>query len=156
MYIAVLNALLIVHRTLTVRLGQIGLNEFYKAQAQISSQKMLSLRFFQRVIYIALATGHFFMALNFPYSHKHSCSVYCEYLSVILRTRVVYELIDNCYQKTSLCSYILQLEIHACMQTPRLNVSKMQLYFPNMKYCQDWCRQTPTRQLLIMRSIFFK
>ena len=48
------------------------------------------------------------------------------------------------------------LEIHACMQNPSPHISKMQLYFRNMKYSQD-CRHscTPTRQFLIMRFIFF-
>ena len=45
--------------------------------------------------------------------------------------------------------------MHA-FKTSRLNISKMQLYFWNMKYSQDCCHSnTPTRQFLIMRSIFF-
>ena len=44
--------------------------------------------------------------------------------------------------------------MHAC-KIPRLNILKMQLYFRNMKYCQDYCHSnTPTQQFLIMRSIF--
>ena len=56
--------------------------------------------------------------------------------------------------------YILEIKsMHAkplaSTSFPRLNISKMQLYFRNMKYLEDSCHSnTPTRQFFIMHPVF--
>ena len=87
------------------------------------------------------------------YLFNNSYLIYILYLFVMLN---VFQL--EYVTKAASFKLINHLSIYLSIYlTPRLNISKMQLYFRNMKYSQDCCHiNTPTRQFLIMRSISFK